>query len=253
MFNKVFRNNVNLANWIITFWIILLLLAIISLILLTMLSNKIAAERHAHLGKAELIQMACELNTYSNYLTIQTQKFVLTANVEYLQNYWDEVLTHKHREKILDKLKAMPGVTDKDMFLLTMAKRNSDELIQTELRAMKLVLSAYDVPENLYLEPIRQYQLMPTEKKLSPEDKLALAENIMFNKEYEKMKQKIINPTNTFIRNVLRTNVKINKQIQQETDRLFFMFTILIISIVISIIAIVWLRVLLTLKNPQQN
>ncbi|KTD65496.1 hypothetical protein [Legionella spiritensis] len=253
MAHRFFKDGINLVNRIIAFWLFLLFLSIASLVFLIILANKIDAERLAQKDKAELIQLASELRRYSNFLTAQTRSFVVTSDVEYLQNYWDEVLIYKNRENILARLKTIPGVTGKDLHLLTIAKKHSDDLIQTELRAMKLVLSAYQVPQELYLQSIKNYHLTPTDMALSPPDKLALAQEIMFNKSYSTMKAKIMEPIDQFIRNVLAISIMTSKHIQKNTDLLFLIFSSLIISIIASIIAIVWLRILLISKVPEKG
>jgi CRISPR/Cas system CSM-associated protein Csm5 (group 7 of RAMP superfamily) len=224
------------------YWLIILILSLLSLITLTLLSNTITQERKAHQNKVQVIALADSMRKFSYFLTSESRNFIVTGNVLHLQHYWHKIYTHKNRQILIIRLKDYPFVTQKDTNLLSLAKRNSELLSQTEMRAFKLVLTAYDVPKGLYIQPIKQIILMPKEKKLSPVDKIKLARSLLFNDAYELKQRKVMQPIDEFIHNIIETmRTKVDK-IKQKSKLLLFLLGGLLTILILTIISIVWIK-----------
>ena len=130
------------------------------------------------------------LSELSDYLTRQVQYYVITKNTVYLSNYWVEVEVVRRREQILEKLSGL-NATRAESQTLTEAKNISDELIQQEAWAMRLVAESAGLSPEDYPLAVAAVQLTAEEEKLSPQEKQALAVNYIFGKDYDQHKQSI--------------------------------------------------------------
>ena len=77
------------------------------------------------------------LSDTSDYLTDEVRKFVVTGELKYMKNYWQEVREKKTRESAIASFQSS-DIPSRELQLLKTAKNNSDLLIMTEIRAMKL-------------------------------------------------------------------------------------------------------------------
>ena len=158
-----------------------------------------------------------------------------------MQNYWYEVNIANNRQKIIDALVSL-GATNQEVALLNQAKYNSDALIGTEVKGMKLTLLFLDVPPARMPKEIKQYQLPSDDKLLSNEQKLIKARKIMFNEEYYKNKQKIIKPIKEYRAAI--TSRFIQKR-ESQKRKINQVLTVLLISTFLTLINFITLLFLL--------
>jgi methyl-accepting chemotaxis protein len=161
------------------------------------------------------------------------------------------VNVEKTREYTVYRLKQLSALPS-EIKLLTQSKRNSDSLIFTEIRSMKLVLEAYHVPHYLQPSSIQKYELPQFEKNLSANDKLILAETIMFDEQYYIDKEKIMGPITTFNSQLQeRINLDI-LEAQQQLNSLKIQLNTTLFILALLICIIIWLRVLY-IKSPAKS
>ncbi len=163
-----------------------------------MVQNAISDERASLDRQAENLALADELNGASDFLTNKARQFAVTQDMRHLDDYWAEINETKTRDRIVARLGEL-GATEQELALIETAKGNSDALVGTESRSMKLVLLALQVPEEQMPPAIGGYQL-PEEDSLlatSPE-RLSTARRIMFDDQYEADKAIIAGPISEF-------------------------------------------------------
>ena len=109
---------------------------------------------------------------------------------------------------------------------------------------MKLVLEAYNINPAITPTPVRNYILPEYEKNLSPNNKMLLAQKIMFNKQYYDDKKLIMGPIAIFEKQLNeRTNRDLAKN-ELEVNK-YRDYLIAIISVLSALIfGIIWLRIL---------
>lgn len=225
------------------FWIGLLVFSIINIFLIINLNTHIDTERNVYKDKVEMISLAYILKKKSDYLTSEARNFAVTANPKHLMNYWDEVEVVRGRDNAVSRLEQL-SANKKEIALMELSKRNSDALVLTEMHSMKLVLDAYSVPTALMPIHVQKYILPEFEKKMTANDKLLLAQEILFDKKYYDDKKIIVAPANEFIE---RLTTRKNKEIERERKivdtYLMALFTgIPVISLLIF--CVIWIRVL---------
>jgi hypothetical protein len=213
--------------------------------------SKISAERNAIAKEAELQKLGFALSNASKHLTSEVRKFAVTLDPIHLRNYWTEVNVAKTREKVISRLREL-DTPSPEFDLLNTAKNNSDDLMNTEARSMKLILEVYEVPEDQMEPALKDYQLSEEDNQLSFSDKVNLARSILYDSEYEKNKNSILIPIQEF-------NGKMTQRINLETlnarnntDLSMAILIAAIISLTIYLIYLAWFmlyRVSIPLKT----
>ncbi|MEE3003550.1 MAG: hypothetical protein VX335_04285 [Pseudomonadota bacterium] len=225
------------------FWLGLLALSILSIFIVQKLDNAIQQERLTNKDKVEMVSLGYILANRSDFLTAEARNFAVTANPLHMMRYWDEVFVSKTRDYCVSRLKQL-SANKNEIALLAKSKRNSDALILTEIRSMKLVLEAHNIPNELTPEPVRNYILPEYEKNLSANNKMLLAQKIMFNEQYYDDKKLIMDPIAIFEKQLNeRTNIDLQKNEHEVNKyRIYLITTISLLAIFIFII--IWLRIL---------
>lgn len=234
---------------IVFFWLFIFILLAAALIDTFILRHHMDIENTLQNEQTELIELGQQLASASDYLTREARAFVVTTNPDHLRNYWNEVEITQQRDKAVTRLKELHA-TPEEVDLLARSKEHSDDLIHTEVHAMKLVLSAHEVPEDLMPKSAKEFELSTQNQVLSPSEKILLAQQLLYGSDYQKAKRQIMAPINT-----LRTELmeRITSEIQK-AEHLVQMGLRLLISLLvfslISVIAIVWIRISILLDTP---
>ncbi|MBR2256956.1 MAG: GGDEF domain-containing protein [Blautia sp.] len=137
-------------------------------------------------------QSATDLGIGSDYLTSEVRSFVITGNLTHLQNYFEEAASTQLRDKAVSNLRTLlDGYDNKALGHLSEALNYSNELMEQEYLAMRLVLDTADYDESSLPEVLRTMELTPEQISLSSEEKRALAMDLVYGEVYMDYKAKI--------------------------------------------------------------
>lgn len=153
------------------------------------------------LGKYEEVHnsmedyIACEesstlLTEGSAYLTEQVRLYTVTMEPEYMDNYFTEVHVTGRREMALEQLKTYYGGDAAYKYLLE-ALQHSNDLMNEEIYAMRLISQAQGYDEASLPEEVQSVVLKETDQKLSKEDMIQRAREIVFDSSYQEAKDRI--------------------------------------------------------------
>ena len=145
----------------------------------------------------ELRQLGTDLAAASDLLTNEVRAYAVSTDERHLDAYWDEIEVTQTRDRVVERLTEM-GAPDEQLALVEEAKQNSDALVTTETRAMRLVLEATDVPPESMPAAVATFELDARDAALSAEDKLSTAREILFDETYQADKQLIMGPMSEF-------------------------------------------------------
>lgn len=135
---------------------------------------------------------ASDLESGSDYLTDRVRCFVVTGEIDYLDDFWEEVNVTKTRDQAVENLEALIGSNDTTALAsLTTALELSNELIHTEELAMRLTLEAGDYDMSSVPEEVMAIELSEEDLALSPEEMRAKAETLVFDNNYMHAKDRI--------------------------------------------------------------
>jgi methyl-accepting chemotaxis protein len=161
-------------------------------------SNQASADvDRANENRAASRALALELAGASSRLTNEVRSFAVTTDDAHLAAYWKEVDETKTRERVIPELKKR-GATERELGFISESKANSDALIQTETRAMRLVLEAIGTPASEMPPAVADFAFTPADRALDPARKLATARRIVFDAGYMGEVAKIMAPTKAF-------------------------------------------------------
>ncbi|WP_195269626.1 bifunctional diguanylate cyclase/phosphodiesterase [Eubacterium sp. 1001713B170207_170306_E7] len=131
-----------------------------------------------------------EFTKASDDLTTATRHFVATGDPVYMNQYWQEADTARHREDAVDGLKAL-GISAAEQTLLDNAMAASDSLMETEILAMRLKADAVGIPASEMPAEVAGYAYKNGEEAVSAAEKEQLAIRSIFNDVYENQKNEI--------------------------------------------------------------
>ena len=222
-------------SWLIVVAVILSCLMIYSTYRLTssFLRVKDAAEENIMLQNS-----VHGLMDASDYLTEMAQRFTVTGDRRFMEQYFIEAFTTKRREQALSELKRVKNVAPA-LASLQEAMRYSVKLMDREYYAMRLVLEAKGIRE--YPAVLKSVTLRSEDAALSPEDKMRLATKMVLDDEYYTQKNRI----RTEVQNTVQAII--NQTQKEETDALDRFQAELnltrgeILLIIASIFFVVWL------------
>lgn len=135
-----------------------------------------ASDNYIHCESA-----ASEMKAGSNYLTIQVRTFVVTQDLDYLDNYFWEADENRRRERSVETLEELQ---ENESANLKMALSDSVELMDLEYYAMKLVVEAKGYDNAKIHEHLDKIVLSPKDAVLSPDAKIERATSLVFGDEY---------------------------------------------------------------------
>ncbi len=144
---------------------------------------KEAVRLHSELQKA-----AYDLMNASDFLTEQVQRFTISGDITFLEQYFKEAFESKRREEAIEIMKT-DSRTDAAFRQLQEAMDNSVRLMDQEYYAMRLVIEAKGYKE--YPEILRNVVLNDEDCALSPEEKVWKATEMVLNDDYYAQKDRI--------------------------------------------------------------
>ena len=131
---------------------------------------------------------AGDLSNASDYLTEQVRLFTVNYDSRNMFNYFEEANSVQRREKALDSLKNNEMGTG-SAESLNKALKASNDLMEREIRAMKLICVANGY-ENMP-EEVKGYVLNIEDMNLSNNEKINKARTLVFDEGYESAKEVI--------------------------------------------------------------
>lgn len=166
----------------------------------------IEREAAAQKNRSELRKLGEQLATASDYLTEEARQYSLTGSTEHLYNYWNEVMVVKSRDLAVSQLSRYNS-PEKEKNLLWDAKVYSDNLIETEILSMKLMLSGKEITALDYkndgmlyqfIKRVEDYELPEEYADLSNSEKIAKSSEILYDYFYAQSKTLIMTPIDEF-------------------------------------------------------
>jgi len=184
---------IKLSTLIFLAGLIIILFFAINRVNLFLVNENIREEKAVIKNQIELTKMGNDLANASDYLTNEVRLFAITLDLNHVNNYWEEIYTTKTRNRVIEKVKLLDSPAE-ELSLLSEAKHNSDRLVSTEIRSMKLILTALEVPKDKMYPDVAKYILSEEDLQLSKEAKLWKAKEILFDETYTDAKASIMDP-----------------------------------------------------------
>ena len=166
------------------------------LVYLLMIMNSIQLQKnYARLGSSTADYFAAsgdarKVYEASDYLTDQVRLFSIELDRTYVDNYFRETKLALNREKSLENLKGL--AVEADTFdYVNKAIRYSNELMDTEYYAMRLIIEAVGYDIGSFPPELRAHPLTVADNGLSANEKIWKARIMLFDSGYQRKKDLI--------------------------------------------------------------
>lgn len=240
------------------FFVILALLAAGAL----MLSDLAVSRGYQRMERAsdryiEAQMAASNMESGSDYLTDRVRCFVVTGEMDYLEDFIEEVEVNRTRDKAVESLESLLG-KDEDSALknLNTALDLSNELIEYEHKAMRLILETGDYDMSQVPESIADLPLTREEKKMSKVELEKAAQTLVFDNNYMHYKDKIRENVRLCTQELIRSS---SHELEQASARLALLvniqslMTVLFLLMVLAIVVIITRMIRIPLTNMVQK
>ena len=196
-------------------------------------------------------QAAANLEAGSDTLTEAVRSFVVTREIQYLQNYFTEANVTQRRDKAVSDLESMMSRDSAAYKRLSNALTLSNELMYDEYEAMNLILSTGEYDASLIPDVLRQVGLSPENEAKSPQEKYQLALNLVYGDRYEDYKGRIHNNTSSCTKELIEASDRERKRLNDSMSVVLSIQTVLTVALLAVVLAIVlyisdWIRKPLT-------
>ena len=135
-------------------------------------------------------QDAADMQTGSDFLTDQARSFVVTGEKAHADLFFEEVNETRRRDRALEDMADYLSGTQ-TYFYLDAAMEHSNELMTTELYAMRLAIEGHGDSVSSYPAELAAIELSKDDLALSKSAQLAKAESMLFDESYRNRKDLI--------------------------------------------------------------
>ena len=179
-----------ISHRVVHLWLVLIIVIFSGTVVFTTLrlTDTFLDITEASRQNSELQNAAHELMNASDFLTEQVQRFTVSGDRRFMDQYFIEAFESKRREDAISKM-SVDERTEPALKQLQDAMNNSVELMDTEYYAMRLVSEAMgytDIPE-----VVEGVVLSDADRALTPEQKMLRATELVHGDDYYEKKDKI--------------------------------------------------------------
>ena len=135
---------------------------------------------------------ADDLEMASDDMTANVRNFVVNGNYKYLEEYFEEADVVRRRDRAVANLQdILEGYDDEALEYLSTALDLSNELMNQEYIAMRLILSSGDYDDYDIPEVLQDISLTEDQEAMSPDARREEAINLVLGEEYNDYKTRI--------------------------------------------------------------
>ena len=186
---------------------------------------------------------ASDMESGSDYLTDRVRCFVVTGEMEYLEDFIEEVEVTRRRDKAVESLGELLGEDDSGALdNLNTALAFSNELVGYENKAMRLILEAGKYDMNTVPANIANVKLTDEELSLTPKQMRDKAENLVFDNNYMHYKDRIRENVGLCTQSLIRSS---SQELEKASAKLSLLVklqtwvTVFFLLIVLAIVMII--------------
>ena len=196
-------------------------------------------------------QAAANLEAGSDTLTEAVRSFVVTGEIQYLQNYFTEADVTRRRDEAVSDLEAMMSRDSAAYESLSTALSLSNELMYDEYEAMNLILSNGNYDDSLIPDVLREVGLSQDYAAKTRAEKYQIAMKLVYGDRYEDYKARIHSNTSACTEELINASNSERERLSERLSVLLSIQTVLTVMLLAVVVAIVvyisgWIRKPLT-------
>ena len=206
---------------------------------------------------------ASDMESGSDYLTDRVRCFVVTGEIDYLNDFIEEVEQTRRRDRAVERLAVLLDENDNSAInSLNAALSLSNELVEVENRAMRLMLQAehHDlagIPADIAGIPLTDSELAMSDEELKDR-----AQSLVFNNNYMHYKDRIRENVNLCTQALIRsacqeletasTSLSLLVRIQTAMTIIFFLITLGIVTIITTMVRRPLTKMVLKMQEQEE-
>ena len=192
-------------------------------------------------------QAAANLEAGSDTLTEAVRSFVVTGEIQYLQNYFTEANVTRRRDEAVANLESMMSRDSAAFEHLSAALSLSNELMYDEYEAMNLILSTGKYDDSLIPEVLKEVALSPETAEKTPAEKYERALNLVYGDRYEDYKARIRSNTSACTQDLIEASSRERTRLNDRMTVLLGVQTALTVALLAVVLVILlyisdWIR-----------
>ena len=211
---KTRRKTITGKSLLIPFGILLLLTASINLVVGVRMADAYNKVEEANENSFLFSQASEKFKEGSDILTSNVRLYVATGEIQYIDGYFEEANVTKNRDQAIDEIKSY-GYVELTEPLINEAMGYSQQLMQVEYHAMKLVATAYSSDISKYSD-VASYVLPAEELAYSEHEMLDAANTLVNGKAYFETKQQIYSKTDEAFAIITEKNSVIHSTLENK-------------------------------------
>ena len=227
------------------FFVVLAFLAAVALLVVDIAVTKGYTEMKEASDRYIAAQLAAtNLESGSDYLTDRVRCFVVTGEIQYLKDFFEELEVTRTRDRAVEDLEALlEGDDSAALASLGTALALSNELVGTENLAMRLVVEAGDYNPADIPEAISSVVLGPEYAGMTPDELRARAETLVFDNNYMHAKDRIRENVSLCTQALIHSS---SQELEAASARLSLLVNIQTVITVVFMLLVVALVVIIT-------
>lgn len=181
---------------------------------------------------------AGELEAGSDYLTESVRMYAVTGNIEYLNDYFEEAQVTRRRDRALEDLDELLDENNKSAYKsLSKALDYSNELMEREYEAMRLIQTAQGLTDSRVPEAVSGWKLTAAEQAMTAEQKREAAISLVFDDVYASYKDQIRSNVRDCTNQLIDNSRKEVVQTRESMRRILVTQTVLMILLILAVLA----------------
>ncbi|MBQ9663681.1 MAG: EAL domain-containing protein [Oscillospiraceae bacterium] len=190
---------------------------------------------------------ASDMESGSDYLTDRVRCFVVTGDIEYLKDFFEEVNVTRRRDLAVENLEQLLNGRDATaLSSLNTALALSNELVSTEYLAMRMALESGNYDPADIPEEIASIRLSEEDLRLTPDELKEKAESLVFDNNYMHYKDRIRENVNLCTQALIHSSSQELEKASAQMSllvRLQTFLTILFLAITLGIVIFVSVQI----------
>ena len=230
------------------FFAILAFFAAVALLISDIAVTKGYQRMEAASARFIVSQMAAsDMESGSDYLTDRVRCFVVTGEIDYLNDFIEEVEQTRRRDKAVERLSELLAEEGRSAInSLNTALSLSNELVALENRAMRLILEAEHYDLSGIPAGIASIALTDAERAMTDEELKDMAQSLVFDNNYMHYKDRIRENVNLCTQALILSSSQEREQASAKLSllvRIQTAMTIIFFLIVLGIITLITMMV----------
>ena len=181
---------------------------------------------------------AMDMRAGSDYLTESVRSFVITGELRYLEEYFEEANVTRRRDHAVENLKTLLADGENSAYAsLSAALQTSNALMEREYDAMRLTQKRAGIADSAVPPEIAERVLSPELEELTGEAAERMAQRLMFGDEYMAYKEEIWNNVDLCTSQLIRESDQAVVDTRARMDRILGIQSALLAALVAAILA----------------